>query len=157
VIESYSKYTVKKFLHNIQKTLVNYYLNGFNFPNSCGGKANLQQAEFYSERNTDKFFDLLNNLSEFLDKHDIYISNFNPYPDDDDDDKKVFESSLSNDLAEIYEDIKTNLNVWNNGNIYDKQEMVYQFKWDWEHHTGDHWTFAVRAIHWKLAELRFDD
>lgn len=136
---------------------MNYYLNGFNFPNSCGGKANLQQAEFYSERNTDKFFDLLNNLSEFLDKHDIYISNFNPYPDDDDDDKKVFESSLSNDLAEIYEDIKTNLNVWNNGNIYDKQEMVYQFKWDWEHHTGDHWTFAVRAIHWKLAELRFDD
>lgn len=159
VIENYSKYTVKDFLYNVQKTLVNYYSKGFQFPVSCGGKSNLQQAVSYSERNTGMFFDLLNTLTSFLDKHDTYFSNFNPYPDDNDDndDKDVMKMSLSCDIAEIYEDIKTNLNVWHFGNVFDRQEMIYQFKWDWQNHTGDHWTFAVRAIHWKLQELRYED
>ncbi|KXK55936.1 MAG: hypothetical protein UZ05_CHB002000373 [Chlorobi bacterium OLB5] len=101
------------------------------------------------------FFNLLNKLTAFLGIHDIYLSNFDPYPDDED--KEIMSMSLSCDIAEIYEDIKTNLNVWKYGNIYDKQEMIYQFKWDWQNHTGDHWTFAVRAIHWKLHDLKYED
>lgn len=155
VIENFEKYSVKDFLTKVQKTLLSYYLNGFLFPESCGGKVNLQQADSYSNKDTDKFFDLLNKLTTFLGIHDIYLSNFDPYPDDED--KEIMSMSLSCDIAEIYEDIKTNLNVWKFGNIYDKQEMIYQFKWDWENHTGDHWTFAVRAIHWKLQDLEYED
>lgn len=155
VIENYNKYSIKEFLYYVQKALVNYYLKGFQFPDSSRGYSKLQQADSYSEKDTDTFFKLLNKLTTFLGKHDTYLSNFDPYPDDDD--KEVMSKSLSCDIAEIYEDIKTNLNVWKFGNIYDKQEMIYQFKWDWQNHTGDHWSFAVRAIHWKLQDLEYEE
>lgn len=154
VIENYDKYSIKEFLYNVQKTLVNYYLKGFQFPESCGGKTSLQQADSYSDRDTGVFSTLLNKLASYLDKHDTYLSNFDPYLDDD---KEVMKMSLSCDIAEIYEDVKTNLNVWHFGNVYDRQEMIYQFKWDWQNHTGEHWTFAVRAIHWKLQDLEYED
>lgn len=154
VVENYDKFSVKEFLYNVQKTLVNYYLKGFQFPESCGSKASLQLADLYSNRDTGIFSTLLNKLASYLDKHDTYISNFDPYTNDD---KEVMKMSLSCDIAEIYEDIKTNLNVWHFGNVYDRQEMIYQFKWDWQNHTGEHWTFAVRAIHWKLQDLEYED
>ncbi len=97
----------------------------------------------------------LNELAGFLGKHDMYWSNFDPYPEDED--KETFEHSLSCDLAEIYEDIKSNLIVFEKGNLYDKQQTLWQWKFDWRGHTGDHLTFAFRAIHWKLQYLEYED
>ncbi len=156
IIENFEKYTVKEFLYNIQKTLVNYYLKGFNLPNCCrSGKISFDKKEI---RKQSKFGYYLKMLSEYLKNVEPYFSNFNPYPDSDEiEEKEVTSQSLSNDLSEIYHDIKSNLLVFRNNSIPDQQDAIWQFKFDWQGHTGDHWTFAVRAIHWKLQEIRYDD
>ncbi len=155
VIENFNKYSVKDFLYNVQKTLVRYYSAGFDLPDCCGSDGNTTISTEYTKRDVNEFFKLSNELLQFLDDHNIYWSNFNPYPEVND--KETSSHSLANDLSEIYEDIKLNIYVFKNGNLYDKQEMLWQFKFDWRGHTGDHWTFAVRAIHWKLQELEYDD
>lgn len=154
VIENYNKYSIKDFLYNVQKCLVNYYSKGFDFPDCCGSDGDIKISDQYSQKEVSKFFKMSNELLEFLGEHNVYWSNFSPYPIDDD--KETYDHSLANDLAEIYEDIKGNFDGFTKGNIFDKQEMLWQFKFDWQGHTGDHWTFAVRAIHWKLQDLEYD-
>lgn len=155
VIENYSKYSVKDFLYYVQKTLVKYYSKGFDLPDCCGNDDDTKINAELTKRDINAFFKQSNELGNFLGAHNAYWSNFDPFPDDED--KETTLSSLSNDIAEIYEDIKTNLTAFEKGNIYDKQQALWQFKFDWYGHTGDHWTFAVRAIHWKLQDLEYEE
>lgn len=158
VIENYNKYSVKEFLCKIQKTLVNYYLMGFKLPDCCGSENyNLCGHEIKTDyENARKYFPVYPlELSEFIGKNNIYWSNFNPYPDDND--IEVYEHNLAYDLHEIYEDVKSGLLVYKTESIYNQQQALWQFKFDWQGHTGDHWTFAVRAIHWKLQDLEYED
>jgi hypothetical protein len=151
IIENYLKFTVREFLENVLRALTEYYFKAFSLPESSGSDNTSKTYEAYNKKDVNKFFELLNLLSNFLGEHDLYLSNFDPYPEDDD--KETNENSLANDLAEIYEDIKSNLNTFENGNLYDKQEVLWQWNFDWRGHTGDHLTFAFRAIHWKLQYL----
>lgn len=155
VIENYKSFSVKDFLYNIQRTLVTYYTKGFGLPNCCGSDGDTNISDKSTQKDVSEFFKMTNELDEFLGKHNVYWSNFSPYPDDGD--KEIYSHSLAGDLAEIYEDIKGNVDGFTKGNIYDKQEMLWHFRFDWQGHTGDHWTFAVRAIHWKLQELEYED
>lgn len=155
VIENFNQYTVKDFLYNVQKTLVNYYSKGFDLPNCNGSDGNKEISTQYTKKDVNNYWILEKSLNNYLDKHNTYWSNFNPYPDDND--KEIYTHSLSGDLAEIYEDIKLNLIAYEKGNIYDKQDIIWDWKFNWNGHTGDHWTFAVRAIHWKLQDLEYED
>jgi hypothetical protein len=105
VIENYKNYSVKDFLYSIQKCLVNYYSKGFDLPDCSGSNGNTEISTEYTKKNVDDFFKLSNKLLNFLERHNEYWSNFNPYPDDND--KETYVHSLTNDLAEIYEDIKS--------------------------------------------------
>lgn len=156
VLENYNKYSVKDFLYHVQKTLVNYYSKGFDLPNcSRGNIVKFDRNEF---RDLSKFRYYLEKLSIYLKNVEPYFSNFDPYPDSDEiEEKEVTPHSLANDLSEIYHDIKSNLLVFNTNSIPDQQDAIWHLKFDWHGHTGDHWTFAVRAIHWKLQELRYED
>jgi len=155
VIENFDKYTVKDFLYNVHKTLINYYSKAFNLPKCSGSNGNTAISDKSTNKDVKLFFELLDKLEKFLGKHNTYWSNFSPYPDDKD--KEIYTHSVSGDLVEIYEDIKGNLEGYQLGNLYDKQEMLWQFKFDWKGHTGDHWTSAVRAIHWKLQDLEYEE
>jgi len=158
-IENFDRYKVKDFLYNVQKTLTRYYLKGFDLPKCPGSNGNTTISDKATSKDVNLFFEIQNKLETFIGSHDVYWSNFDPYPEDEDEDedKKTYSHSLSCDLAEIYEDIKGNLEGYNLGNLCDKQEMLWQFIFDWQGHTGDHLTFAVRAIHWKLQEMQYED
>jgi hypothetical protein len=150
-IENYKNFTIKDFLFTLQKNLVNYYLKGFNLPNCAGSDGNTEISQELTEKDVTKFFKLYGDISTFLGKDDIYWSNLDPYPENND--IETISNSLSNDLCEIYEDIKYNLIAYQKGTLYDKQDLIWDWKFNWKGHTGDHWTFAVRAIHWKLEDL----
>jgi len=139
--------------------LVNYYFKGFDLPNCCGSNhPNLTSYNLYDEN--DNFTKLITvslpQLQEFIGKHNMYWSNYNPYPDEKDD-KNPFWQSLALVLHDMYDDIKSNLTMFSTKNIYDQQEALWQFKFDWHEQTGDNWTFAVRAIHWKLQDLEYEE
>lgn len=155
VIENYKNYSIKDFLYNIQKCLVNYYLKGFYLPECCGCDNNTNDGFDEDIREQARFRFYLDSLSRFLADDDLYFSNFSPMPDGVSKDE-VTRMSLACDLAEIYEDIKCNLIVYKTENIYNQQQAIWQFEFDWKGHTGDHWSFAVRAIHWKLQDLKYD-
>ena len=159
VIENFDSYTIKDFLYNVQKALVDYYSKGFDLPNCSGSeKYNLSGHDVYSDKvNFNRYFKVsLPQLQEFIGKHSQYWSNYNPFPDENDDKNPTW-SSLALDLSDIYEDIKSNSIAFNSNNIYNQQQALWDFKFDWQGHTGDHWTFAVRAIHWKLQDLEYEE
>lgn len=156
VIVNFKNYTVKDFLYNVQKTLILYYLKGFELRECCGRARDTADGRDEQTRKQVDFPHYLNSLTEFLENVEPYYSNFNPYPEDDDE-KEVVQSALALDLAEIYDDLKSNLIAFKNGNIYDKQSIIWDWKFNWQGHTGNHWTFAVRAIHWKLQDLEHEE
>jgi hypothetical protein len=158
VVENFKQYSVKKFLYEALKSLTNYYHKGFFLPSSSGSDFNnIDSHKIKSDyQNKSKHFLYKpSDLSKFLGEHDLYWSNFSPYPDDED--KEIFQSSLANDLDEIYDDLKSSLIVFNTKNIFNQQQVLWQWKFDWFGHTGDHITFVFKSIHWKLQELSYYD
>jgi hypothetical protein len=135
--------------------LTEYYLKGFSLPQSNSSSNTSEIYEKYYKHSLNIFKEAMDAIIKLLGVHDTYWSNFNPYPDDND--TECFKHSLACDLAEIYEDIKYNLLGFGTGNLCDKQKTLWQWKFDWKGHTGNHLTFAFRAIHWKLQELEYED
>ena len=157
IFENFTVYGVKDFLFEIQKSLTDCYYKALFLPESCRSDRNdLSAHDIKMSKDKINFHIRFNELIKFFGKHDMYWSNFDPYPDEGEE-KETYDHSLALDLAEIYEDIKSNLIVFKTGNLYDKQDTLWQWKFDWRGHTGDHTTFAFRAIHWKLQDLEFED
>ncbi|MEO6695512.1 MAG: DUF5063 domain-containing protein [Ignavibacteria bacterium] len=156
VVENYNNYSQKEFLYEIQKSLTHYYHCGFLLPESSNTSKLIDGAhEIKMNTHLRLFWNCNSNLYKKLDGNDIYYTNFDPY-DSKAEKSEIIICHLSNDLAEIYEDLKSNLEGFFKNDVFSKQEALWQLKFDWKGHTGDHLTFAFRAIHWKLQEIRYD-
>jgi hypothetical protein len=88
-------------------------------------------------------------LKHKLKRWDYYKEMSDPY------NKKVKISMygiLSCDLSEIYEDIKLGLMAWENATPARKLSIIWNWKFGFEHHWGDHATSAFRALYSLLYE-----
>lgn len=83
----------------------------------------------------------------------LYIA---PYQDESDDSKEPWERSISNDLAEVFQDIAPGIEDWEKANIDIKKGIVWGWKFGYENHWCDHATSVFRAIHFLLYE-RIED
>ncbi|HZD59299.1 MAG TPA: DUF5063 domain-containing protein [Anaerolineae bacterium] len=79
-------------------------------------------------------------LTTYLGAADTY-NLIQPYPLTEDEPEEAYTTTLSNDLAEIYEDLKEVLPELENGTI-DSVEFVVRFD-----HWGDHLTRALYIVH----------
>lgn len=79
----------------------------------------------------------------------FYWHVFNPM---DESDKEPVCGDLVDDLADIYKDLKTSLNLYNSGLKDCKQNAAWQFKFDFENHWGSHCINALYAIHYFLQK-----
>jgi len=87
---------------------------------------------------------------KFKASDDIY-KNISPYQNNYSS-KEPWESSISNDIAEIYQDIAPGLEDWKDENASTKRAILWDWKFSYETHWGDHATDVFRAIHSLLYE-----
>jgi hypothetical protein len=62
---------------------------------------------------------------------------------------------LSDDLADIYRDLKDGLEAYKKDTGKNREEAIWAWKFNFEHHWGDHLTAALRAIHQLIVERPF--
>lgn len=62
--------------------------------------------------------------------------------------------SLSDDIADIYGDIKKELNNFDIGTIEAQEHAVFILRLMFMSHWGDHLTSALKALHWYLNETK---
>ena len=70
---------------------------------------------------------------------DFYYEVFDPYVRD-----KLVIGSLSDDLADVYVDLREGMDLLKGGYVTD---ALWQWRFNYEHHWGDHAADAVRALH----------
>jgi hypothetical protein len=83
-------------------------------------------------------------LKHKLKRWEYYKKMFDPY------NRKIKISTygvLSLDLSEIYEDIKYGLIDWGNATPSMKRGIIWNWKFGFEYHWGDHATSAFRALY----------
>jgi hypothetical protein len=84
-------------------------------------------------------------MAELIDKlkeRDPYAHVFDPYED-----KEVCMTSLSDDLADIYSDIKEPLILYDKNEKGNQQDAIWQWRFNIHGHCGDHIVSALTALH----------
>lgn len=99
----------------------------------------------------------MDRLHAALGKADTYYEVFDPYsPDDPLSEWNTGTMSISDDLANIYGDVKEGMNLLNRSTAKDATwRAVHQWRGSFTFHWGDHAVDALRALH-RLA-VRDDD
>lgn len=87
---------------------------------------------------------LFKSLQHKLGDYDEYKQMSDPYEDTD---QEPVVSSLSYDMSEIYIDLKPGLQEWENANATERRDIIWQWKWGFENHWGDHAARAFRALY----------
>jgi len=92
---------------------------------------------------------MFNSLREYFSEYDRYQDISDPY---DASDHEIMQLSLANDLCEIYENIKPGLNEWEKTSVAEKRDIIWEWKFSYENHWGDHATRAFRALYHLLNQ-----
>lgn len=74
-----------------------------------------------------------------FEKHELYWEVCNPY-----DDEPRVAGELTDDVVDVYRDIRRGLTFWENGDLAD---AVWEWRLSFESHWGDHAIDALRALH----------
>ncbi len=96
-------------------------------------------------RTHEEWAKLFDGLGEKLGKFDKYLMVFDSYKD-----RKAIYGSLSDDLADIYWELKDGLTALEEGT--NKARVIWQWRWMFWTHWGRHANSAVRVIHDYLSE-----
>jgi hypothetical protein len=104
-------------------------------------------------RTTDQYFALARSLGALLGQHDAYREVFNPY---DPPTEPEVVGTLSDDIADIYRDLLSGLAHWQRG---ETGEALWEWRFNFTIHWGEHLTGALRALHALAAnyELRWPE
>ena len=103
----------------------------------------LTEYETHRKPNT-RWKEMFDSLNQRLEEFGYYHEISDPF---DLEDHELILGSLSNDLSEIYQDIAPGLHVWEKANTSEKLCIIWEWKWGYENHWGDHATTALRALH----------
>ncbi|TET31890.1 MAG: DUF5063 domain-containing protein [Planctomycetota bacterium] len=88
-----------------------------------------------------------------LGKYSSYWQVFEPYEEE----GEASRGMLFDDFADIYRDLKDALETYKKGTEKDREEALWAWKFGFEHHWGDHITFALPAVHWLFVEKPFKE
>lgn len=85
-------------------------------------------------------------------KSDVYWHLYSPYEVE-----APVASSLGDDLAGIYRELKAGIAVYSRGASEDTAQAVWEWRFGFQHHWGRHAVNALRAIHSLIADSLLDD
>lgn len=75
-----------------------------------------------------------------FDRFEVYWEVFDPYVDE-----APVAGELSDDLLDVYFDVKRGLDLWQSN--APRTAAIWQWRFDFDHHWGDHAVDALRALH----------
>jgi len=87
-----------------------------------------------------------------FDGHDEYRECFNPI----DMEAQPVTATLSDDLGDIYVEVKHGLCMLERGTEDDVRDALWNWRFSFESHWGEHATGALRALYWLLRTSTFE-
>lgn len=84
-------------------------------------------------------------LAAMLGAHDSYRQVYDPFESTDYD---VVGGSLSDDLADIYRDLKRGVDEWYEADSVGQRDIVWEWRFGFESHWGQHLLSASRVVYW---------
>jgi uncharacterized protein DUF5063 len=94
--------------------------------------------------NRDRVAHVFTRVTQALGSKNTYLEVYDPYKEE-----QPLWASLADDISDIFGDLTEGLSHWDAGRYPD---AVWEWRFGLEQHWGNHYTDALRALHW----LRFD-
>jgi hypothetical protein len=88
---------------------------------------------------------ILRSLGTTLGVNDVYRQVFDPFEANE---RDVVAGSLSDDLGDIYRDLKRGVVEWSDAGPVGQQDIVWEWRLTFESHWGQHLLSAMRAVYW---------
>lgn len=131
------------FLPQVQQLLLDLYTAALSLD-----WINLQSKADYETKKID-LPKILRVVAEKLDNSRYYWSVFDPTSESD---AEAGCGDLLDDLGDIYKDLACSLIIFDLQTADSQENALWQFKFDFAKHWGDHCINALRALHFFLAE-----
>ncbi|MFC2136406.1 DUF5063 domain-containing protein [Bacteroidota bacterium] len=146
--EEENKRNVFEFLDECQRHISNLYLEMSSLPDFDTEYYlnNKELPENIDKKRLERFFYVLDKLKNMLGGNDLYWTVFDPYNLEKDDPSQ---SSLSNNIAEIYDDFKKSMDEFNHFEFTAKEKLD-NLKSNFKSHWYDHACKALTALSWLL-------
>jgi len=142
LIENRDKKTQIQFIQDVFIALPQLCLCGMRLPD-------IKKLSNYEppDISHDQWNNLFQSLEYKIKDYNLYTHVFDPY---DENDREPIFHSLSDDLADIYRDIKPGLLVWIKVTAVERLKIIWDWKFSFEDHWGQHAVNALRAIYFLL-------
>lgn len=134
LVDRCSEHTAREFLLRCASLLPRIYALGIQLPD-----VDLPEREMTWETLSNC---PLSAISELLGKYDEYAEVFDPVLD-----REFLLTHLSDDLTDIYSDLRVPLTRYERGGDNDRAEAIWQWQFNLRGHCGDHLVDAMRPIH----------
>lgn len=157
LVEERDRGSRREFIHALHRVLPELYGSGLRLPstrilwdegpdsddNDCdsalptGGAADVEGADWAQ---------LERSLAEIFGERNLYREISDPFISADEEAEVL--GSLSDDIADVYRDLKLGLVAWHRG---ETGAALWEWRFGLESHWGDHVTGAIRALHARAA------
>ncbi|HEY2412702.1 MAG TPA: DUF5063 domain-containing protein [Pirellulaceae bacterium] len=140
LIEHHEEYSTESFVGRIREILPMLYYQALKLPD-----VESTDEEIRREISHEEWSRMFASLQRKLGVNDLYWEIYDPIKTDLD---KPVAASLSDDLADIWRDLKDGLSNWSDGSPTTRQQIVWNWHFSFHHHWSDHVVDALRAINW---------
>ena len=138
LIEGHRQYPVREFLKRVRKLLPVLYSQALRLPD-----VESTHDKNYRDITHEQWREMFDRLREFLGPLDQYWVIFDPIMKDVED---PVVSSLSDDLADIWRDLRNGLMHWDS--VAGSPDIVWEWHFSFHGHWSDHAVDALRSINW---------
>jgi len=135
LVEGCDSSTPRDFLGACAVLLPQIYAEGIQLPD-----VELPEEPFEFAART--FASPMTRIGKLLGKYDQYAEVFDPVVD-----REFLLTQLSDDLSDIYGDLRDPLEIYDEGGEPKRVEALWRWKFNLEGHCGDHLVDALRPIH----------
>lgn len=140
LLEKSASVSDREFVQQAAYLLATLYAAGLSLP-TLDNEPEEQQASI-EDTSFEHTSEIERQTGQKLGKHNLYWEFFDPY-----DQSSPLTNTLSDDLSDIYGDIKRGLIAYQKGTARSVSAAVWEWKDQFNFHWGDHAVDALRAIH----------
>ncbi len=142
LLEGHRQYPLGDFLERVRELLPVLYYRALRLPDVTS-----THNRTYRDITHEQWREMFDRLREYLGRHDQYWLIFDPVKKDVADPNLC---NLSDDLADIWRDLKNGLLHWDGGP--GSSEIVWQWRFHFHGHWSDHMAAALRTINWLIED-----
>ena len=148
VIEKADEYSRQRLIRRVRELLPQLYFYALHLPETV--------SELSIDRviTHEQWSEVFGGLIGKLGSCDMYWEIFNPSQQTP---KEPVCGSLADDLADIYRDLKEGLLEWDKGNENIRAAVVWEWRFGFENHWGDHLVDGLRGLNWLIKDRQLTD